>query len=93
MLLAQLLSPKRNKMQQLFIVHAFRKWMKENYSFPQGYKEELNVFEEHGTQWIQDRESGAIWSVHETDRKFDFEQVCDGDFDAFYNEQASLQDS
>jgi hypothetical protein len=61
-----------------------------DYVWPEGYEENLDSFFEHGQWWVHDIESGASWSVVDanTESGVDFEQVADGDFDAFYNEKA-----
>ena len=48
-----------------------------------GYRpRSLSAFYEHGQWWIEDRRTGAQWSVHDADPgEFGFEQVTQGDED------------
>jgi len=68
-----------------------------DYVWPEGYVPNLDAFFEHGHWWVHDVESSACWSVVDCEGPdcpdgVDFEQVTDGDFDAFYNEQARAQE-
>jgi len=46
-----------------------------------GAKDDLQVDWEHGQWWVTNRYTGAQWSVVETTRGLDFEQVTQGDED------------
>ncbi len=77
------------------LVGPFQVWSEtdHNYVWPEGYTAHMSQFFEHGQWWVHDIESGACWGLHDTAsgagfEGYDFEQVVDGNFDAFHNEQA-----
>lgn len=42
------------------------------------FKKNTQIDYEHGQWWVTDITSGAQWSVHDTDKGLDFDQVSEG---------------
>ena len=65
-------------------------------NWPEGYENEIKMksFFEHGQWFVEDIGSGACWSVQDAEgvgtlHGYCFENITEGDFTAFQNEQAT----